>query len=116
MYLTSPSRAAFLGTRITLRQVSPESEPIYDLIVALYAACNGSWKTLGEKTGVSEDEVDSFLEYAAQFLGNCGNYKGFGDSKFIPRISAEALCCLWRLEFPILRRVIGTSATSTPLI
>jgi dipeptidyl-peptidase III len=71
--------------------VSPESEPIYDLIVALYAACNGNWKTLGEKTGVSEDEVDGFLEYAAQFLGNCGNYKGFGDSKFIPRISADVL-------------------------
>jgi dipeptidyl-peptidase-3 len=44
-----------------------------------------------EKTGASEDEVNGFLEYAAQFLGNCGNYKGFGDSKFIPRISAEVL-------------------------
>jgi hypothetical protein len=22
------------------------------------------------------------LNYAAQFLGNCGNYKSFGDSKF----------------------------------
>jgi dipeptidyl-peptidase III len=31
------------------------------------------------------------LEYATQFLGNCGNYKGFGDSKFIPRISQQAL-------------------------
>jgi dipeptidyl-peptidase III len=76
---------------VTLRQVSPESEPIYDLIVALYAACKGNWKTLAGKTGTSEDEVNGFLEYAAQFLGNCGNYKGFGDSKFIPRISGEVL-------------------------
>ena len=76
---------------MTLRQVSPESEPIYDLIVALHAACKGDWKALAEKTGASEDEVNGFLEYAAQFLGNCGNYKGFGDSKFIPRISAEVL-------------------------
>jgi dipeptidyl-peptidase-3 len=71
--------------------VSPESEAIYDLIVALYRACKGSWKTLVERTGVGEDDVDGFLEYAAQFLGNCGNYKGFGDSKFIPRISATVL-------------------------
>lgn len=31
-----------------------------------------------------------FLEYAAQFLGNTGNYKSFGDSKFIPRTTGEA--------------------------
>ncbi len=43
--------AAFLGTRITLRQVSPESEPIYDFIVSLYDACKGDWKILQEQTG-----------------------------------------------------------------
>ena len=31
-----------------------------------------------------------FLEYAAQFLGNCGNYKGFGDAKFVPRCKEKA--------------------------
>ncbi|KAL2000149.1 hypothetical protein VTN02DRAFT_3488 [Thermoascus thermophilus] len=80
------SRAAFEGTRITLRQVSPESEPIYDLILSLYKACNGDWNSLAQKTNVSAENLRFFLEYAAQFLGNCGNYKGFGDSKFIPRI------------------------------
>ncbi|KAL1952756.1 hypothetical protein VTO42DRAFT_4279 [Malbranchea cinnamomea] len=84
------SRAAFLGTRITLRQVSPESEPIYDLIISLYRACDGDWKSLAEKAGVTQQDLQFFLEYAAQFLGNCGNYKSFGDSKFIPRISASA--------------------------
>ncbi|KAF7512386.1 hypothetical protein GJ744_001321 [Endocarpon pusillum] len=85
------SRASFLGTRVTLRQVSPESEPIYDLIITLYKACKGEWKTLAERTDTSLQDLTSFLEYATQFLGNCGNYKGFGDSKFIPRLSQEAL-------------------------
>ncbi|KAK2748715.1 hypothetical protein FQN57_000296 [Myotisia sp. PD_48] len=84
------SRAAFLGTRITLRQVSPESEAIYDLIIALHRTCNGDWKSLAAKTGVSSQDLQFFLEYAAQFLGNCGNYKGFGDSKFIPRLPPAA--------------------------
>lgn len=84
------SRAAFEGTRITLRQVSPESEPIYDLILSLYRACDGDWSSLVKKTQVSDEHLRFFLEYAAQFLGNCGNYKGFGDSKFIPRLPASA--------------------------
>ncbi|KAJ5403815.1 Dipeptidyl-peptidase 3 [Penicillium cosmopolitanum] len=84
------SRAAFEGTRVTLRQVSPESEPIYDLILALHRAANGDWASLAKKTSVSDEHLRFFLEYSAQFLGNCGNYKGFGDSKFIPRLPASA--------------------------
>ncbi|KAL4783221.1 peptidase family M49-domain-containing protein [Aspergillus varians] len=85
------SRAAFEGTRVTLRQVSPESEPIYDLILTLHRACDGNWPELARKTNVSDENLRFFLEYSAQFLGNCGNYKGFGDSKFIPRLPVEAL-------------------------
>ncbi|OJK02562.1 hypothetical protein ASPACDRAFT_76958 [Aspergillus aculeatus ATCC 16872] len=88
------SRAAFEGTRITLRQVSPESEPIYDLIVELHRTCNGDWTDLARRTNVSDEHLRYFLEYAAQFLGNCGNYKGFGDSKFIPRLPVEAFQAL----------------------
>ncbi|KAJ9354220.1 hypothetical protein DTO027B9_4846 [Paecilomyces variotii] len=88
------SRAAFEGTRVTLRQVSPESEPIYDLIISLYHASKGNWSDLAQKTNVSQEDLRFFLEYAAQFLGNCGNYKGFGDSKIVPRISPAALKAL----------------------
>ena len=85
------SRAAFSGTRVTLTQVSPESVPIHDLIVALHRACNGDYKKLSQDSTVSSEDVTLWLEYSAQFLGNCGNYKGFGDSKFIPRIPAQTL-------------------------
>jgi hypothetical protein len=34
------------------------------------------------KSGINDEELTAFLDYAAQFLGNCGNYKSFGDSKF----------------------------------
>jgi dipeptidyl-peptidase-3 len=79
------SKAAYAGTRIALRQVSPESEAIYDLIIALHNACNGDWTALGQKAGVDAAEVRLFTEYAAMFLGNLGNYKSFGDAKFVPR-------------------------------
>lgn len=65
--------------------MSPEAEPIFDLILALHKSANGDWSTLGKKAGVAEQDVTYFLQYAAQVLGNGGNYKSFGDSKFIPR-------------------------------
>ena len=39
------SRAAFSGTRINLRQVSRESEAIYDFILTLHKSCNGMYTT-----------------------------------------------------------------------
>lgn len=88
------SRAAFAGTRVVLRQISPESEAIYDLILALHKSSGGDWKALQSKAGVSGDELSQFLEYAAQFLGNNGNYKSFGDSKFIPRCAESTVAAL----------------------
>lgn len=87
-------RAAFAGTRIVLRQISPESEPIYDLILALHKSAKGDWNALAKQAGIEEDEVTRFLEYAAMFLGNNGNYKSFGDAKFIPRCSEKSVAAL----------------------
>ena len=87
-------RASFAGTRIVLRQISPESEPIYDLIVALHNSSNGDWNALAKKAGVEEKELDHFLQYAGMFLGNNGNYKSFGDAKFIPRCSEKTVAAL----------------------
>ena len=87
-------RAAFFGTRIILRQVSPESEPIFNLIIALQKHCNGNWTSLAKDVGVADDELQYILQYFTQFLGNLGNYKGFGDVKFIPRCSPQTFVAL----------------------
>ncbi|KAF3911562.1 hypothetical protein ABW20_dc0110339 [Dactylellina cionopaga] len=49
----------------------------------------GDWKGYGAKVGVGEDKVQRFLEYAATFLHNLGNYFGKGDQKFNPQIPEE---------------------------
>ena len=61
------------------------------MILGLHGSCNGDWKSLEKETGVSDQDIKNFLEYSAQFLGNNGNYKGFGDSKIVPRIPRSAL-------------------------
>ncbi|KAI1759744.1 putative dipeptidylpeptidase III [Hypoxylon sp. FL1150] len=88
------SRASFEGSRIVARQISPESEPIFDFILALHKSSGGDWKALQVKAGISDEELSFFLQYAAQFLGNNGNYKSFGDAKFIPRCSESTFAAL----------------------
>ncbi|KAK7448564.1 dipeptidyl-peptidase 3 [Colletotrichum acutatum] len=72
------------GARIVLRQTSPESLSIFDFILELHAAWNGSWDQLADEIGI--EETRQFLTYAAAFLSNLGNYYGSGDQKFIPAI------------------------------
>jgi dipeptidyl-peptidase-3 len=90
----NPNRACFAGTRIVLRQVSAESEHIYDFIIALHKHGKGDYQALAKETGLSKEEIETYLNYAAQFLGNLGNYKSFGDSKFVPRLEPRQLKAL----------------------
>ncbi|KAF2833102.1 dipeptidyl-peptidase III [Ophiobolus disseminans] len=94
LYAHHISIACFAGTRIVLRQVSPESEHIYDFIIALHKHSKGDYTALAKEAGLSQEESDAYLNYAAQFLGNLGNYKSFGDSKFIPRLDPRQLKAL----------------------
>lgn len=74
----------------------------------MYKTCSGDWKQLSKVDGVDEEEVQAWLEYAATFLSNIGNYyvsqpwhylssdslttsKGSGDQKFTPRIVPDTL-------------------------
>ncbi|KAL6454090.1 hypothetical protein SBY92_003549 [Candida maltosa Xu316] len=86
------SRASFHGTRAVLRSVSPESETIYDLILAIHEKL-GKPKDVKEYTEklapLSAEDVQFYLDYALQFLDNAGNYKSFGDKKFIPRLASD---------------------------
>ncbi|PYH64693.1 dipeptidyl peptidase III [Aspergillus vadensis CBS 113365] len=94
LYAHHMAKAAWNGTRIILGQVSPEANGIFDFIMALYHSCDGIWEQLAIETGVGVQELENFLEYAATFLSNVGNYFGSGDQNFTPDVSEEALTSL----------------------
>ncbi|KAL9023351.1 MAG: hypothetical protein Q9196_007256 [Gyalolechia fulgens] len=89
------ARAAWSGTRIVLRQVSPEANPIYEFIMELARSCqeqfSGSWANLAVTFKVTHADMRSFLEYAARFLSNIGNFYGSGDQKFSPEVHEDSL-------------------------
>lgn len=78
LYAHHLAKAAWFGTRIILRQVSPESNAVFDLIMQLYESCKdqfrGEWHVLADACKVPRAEVNAFVQYAATFLSNVGNY------------------------------------------
>ncbi|SCV03757.1 LANO_0G06062g1_1 [Lachancea nothofagi CBS 11611] len=81
LYAHYMSKASHAGSRIVLRQVSHESESIYDLIMAIHEKIKGRYP--------EGEQYELYKEYVAQFLSNLGNYKSFGDLKFIPRCTTD---------------------------
>jgi hypothetical protein len=56
--------------------VSPESADIFDLIIELHRACGGAWEKLLGQYDLDDvkEQLENFVQYAALFLNNMGNY------------------------------------------
>jgi dipeptidyl-peptidase-3 len=87
LYAHHLNTACWHGTSVCSAQVSAESPTILKFLFTLFS--NNSVTDLrAAAKGVDADEFEKFLEYAALFYVNMGNYKSFGDSKFIPACDA----------------------------
>ncbi|PSN36117.1 Dipeptidyl peptidase 3 [Blattella germanica] len=91
LYAHYLSQAAWNGGLIVLVQTSPESPLIFILLHKLYSAqpIKELEKASIDGEGVTADEFKALLVYTSGVLTNSGNYKGFGDSKFIPNLPAS---------------------------
>jgi len=89
-YAEALGRADWEGAKICLLQCSAESVPIFALFQLAFSAQPISDLVDAAKVkGMTEDETSKALIYAAAFYGNVGNYKSFGDTKFVPDLPAE---------------------------
>eukprot|EP00794_Sanderia_malayensis_P020439 gene20439-22454_t len=96
------SRAAYTGGLIVLLQTSSESAAIFMLLQKLFAEQSiKSLKEAAQKADrrITDDDFQAFLVYAAGLYTNMGNYKSFGDTKFIPGIKKDKLkTIIWQSE------------------
>jgi len=78
------------GQKICLFQASPESPAIFAL---LRIALDGGYAhaaAAATAAGISSGDWALFAAYAACFVDSSGNYKSFGDSKFVPSLTPDA--------------------------
>lgn len=84
-YALGLSKADWEGAKICLIQCSPESASIFALLQLAFSAQPVSELCAAAKAkGVTDDEVAEIMIYCASIYGNLGNYKSFGDTKFVP--------------------------------
>ncbi|XP_076268047.1 dipeptidyl peptidase 3 isoform X2 [Rhynchophorus ferrugineus] len=92
LYAHYISQASWAGGLITFLQTSPESAPIFVLLHRLFSTQDVHEFSLNAaNAGFTSDELYALLIYAGGVFGNAGNYKGFGDTKFIPNIEKSRL-------------------------
>ncbi|GAA5986805.1 hypothetical protein JCM11641_004797 [Rhodosporidiobolus odoratus] len=95
LYAHHLSKASWAGARIIMRQTTRHAEDLFNLVIATFASKANPNKLadltkIKTKSGVSDDDWQAVLAYAAQVLSNLANVKSFGATKFIPRASEEA--------------------------
>ena len=83
------TRASWEGAKICAFQRSYESPALVVLFRAIFSEGIESLKKKALEQGVSELEWNQLVAYSAATLQNLGNYKSFGDKKFIPEISVD---------------------------
>ena len=96
LYAHHLSRASFAGGLIVLLQTSVEAPQIYRLIQAVNSVQPVSeFKAAALAVdGVTKEDFQAFLVYCSGVFTNMGNYKGFGDTKFVPDITPETF---WKI-------------------
>jgi len=84
------SKACWSGYRTCFFERSYESPALYILIRILFAGNMKKTKLkLTQEGGFTEGEWKQLVVYCAAVLANAGNFKSFGDTKFVPEIPEE---------------------------
>ena len=96
LYSHHIAKASWFGVPILARTMSLESLTLVKVLLHVFKS-NPSLDALKAKVSpslVSETAFQHFVDYSIQVLNNLGNYKSFGDVKFLPRLNKEELLCI----------------------
>ncbi|KAF9052626.1 aflatoxin-detoxifizyme [Panaeolus papilionaceus] len=84
--------ASWAGARIIQGQWTTRARDLYDLLILTFTDAQGNFadvSKLQSDSQLSSEDWESLLQYTSQVLSNLVNFKSFGFTKIIPRISPE---------------------------
>ncbi|KAJ4464816.1 aflatoxin-detoxifizyme [Lentinula lateritia] len=83
------SEAAWAGARIIQAQWTPQANDLYDLLILTFTDDGklADLKKLQSASRLTAEEWEDIMQYTVQVLSNLVNYRSFGFTKIIPRIS-----------------------------
>ncbi|OBZ70380.1 Dipeptidyl peptidase 3 [Grifola frondosa] len=91
-YAHHVGEASWAGVRIIQGQWTPQAQKLYDLLILTFSD-NDKLTDLGslqQRSGVTAEEWEDLMQYTSQVLSNLVNYKSFGFTKIVPRISEDS--------------------------
>lgn len=77
------------GSKICYFQKSWESPALFYILQHVFTQSLESLKQSSLENQLTGEEWEMIIRYCAAFFQYCGNYKSFGDIKFIPEVSEE---------------------------
>ncbi|KZT11356.1 aflatoxin-detoxifizyme [Laetiporus sulphureus 93-53] len=88
--------ASWAGARIIQGQWTPQAQKLYDLLILIFSNDGklGDLDRLKKQSGSTDEEWEDLMQYTSQVLSNLVNYKSFGFTKFIPRISEASFAAV----------------------
>lgn len=83
------AKASWEGSMINYFQKSYEAPALFSIFQLTFSG--QTIEELRERASAttSAETFQKFLVYAAAFFNNCGNFKSFGDTKFVPDLTEE---------------------------
>ncbi|GFT41757.1 dipeptidyl peptidase 3 [Nephila pilipes] len=98
LYAHYLSKASWMGSLIICLQTSAESPLIFSMLLKIFLTQPVEYleETALDVCNFTEDEVLAFLLYVSGIFSSFGNYRGFGDTKFIPDLEKEKFVQLLR--------------------
>ncbi|KAF9818936.1 hypothetical protein IEO21_02474 [Rhodonia placenta] len=84
-------QASWAGVRIIQGQWTPQAQKLNDLLILIFSDKGhlADLEGLKQRSGLNPEEWDNLVQYTTQVLSNLANYKSFGFTKIIPRLSED---------------------------